>query len=76
MTFMKKVTIIYKTRCGWKAYSDEVNIYDMRDDKSVPITADTVFVTYLVYLSTTDNVLIFSVFACDIVGYLLKKGDL
>ncbi len=42
-------------------------IYDLREDKSIEITTDTVFVPYLVFLGKVDNKLKFGMFACDII---------
>ena len=57
----------------YKAYTNyydrqEINIYDARQDKSIIITEETIFVPYLIYLGEVDDVMQFSMFACDIIS--------
>lgn len=42
-------------------------IYDLRDDKSIKITENSVFVPYMVFLGKVDGSLKFGMFACDII---------
>ena len=42
-------------------------IYDMREDKSISITEDTLFVPYMVFLGEVDSNLKFGLIDCDII---------
>lgn len=60
-------TILYEYRYD----ADLINtdyIYDLRADKTIEITEDTIFVPYLIFLGEVDGKLKFGMFACDILS--------
>lgn len=59
--------IVYKAHTNYFE-RQEINIYDARQDQSVIINEETNFVPYLIYLGEVDDILEFSMFACDIVN--------
>lgn len=58
-------TLVYRLK-GWEYGS--ANIYDHREDQSIPITKGTVLVPYMTYLGDVDNVSEFSLFTCNFVN--------